>query len=1182
MLLTKEKIKTYSTDFYFQEELNSILLFVSELCEVPHAYIAISTTAGFVIKTGKDFAFSTLPDNISLVNDMIIETNTMVITSNTNSGGKATKEDVSYFPYIYFAGLPICVTENDVIGTLCLIDNSERKLSSLQIKSLEHAVSQIKSLIKLNSKNKELEDIIKSKEKQFELHCFNSNEIFFELSMEGIFIFSSDNWVRFLGHSLNEVLGKSLTDFIHPEDLEKCNAYLRTVTREQHNRSEITYRIAHKLGYYVWYTSHITVAEKEGIRFFCGNCRDVTDTVISQKKESIQKEFYEKILDQLPTDVAVFNRDHKYIYLNAAAIKNDALRKFIIGRDDFEYANHTGRDNAFAKKRRKKFIHALSTKKVIEWEDPIRRADGQITIHRRKFAPVFLEDGSLEMMIGFGVDITESKYYEEEILKSRLLTKNIIQNAAVGILVQGPQSAILDHNIAVCEMLGLSADELNSKSTFDADWKVIHVDGTDFLPEERPLDQAIRQKKPVTKIVMGVHRTLQNDLVWLLVDAIPVFDDANELLYVICTFNDITALKKAEDALKISHERFIHAGTATSDTLWDWNIVTDEMYVGDSFYSLLGRLKTNSIKSMHGFTHNIHKVDKAPYTKSLKEAINSTNSKWSFEYRLLKADGTYSYVNDKATIIRNSLGQAIQIIGAIHDVTIEKKIKDELQLSEQRFRGAFEHSYVGMAIVDIDGYWIDANNRLCEILGYSKQELEGMTFEELTYIDDLPADLSNRDKLIQGLESYFSMEKRYIHKSGLSIWVNLYVSVVKNEKGEILHFISQIIDISERKKMELENKRLIDENNYNKAAQLERAEYMYRLLAENTADLICLHSLDSTFEYVSPSVSKILGYNPDDLVHQLPELLVHPDDSATLNNTIQTIVNEKKDVSINLRLKNHVGEYKWFESKVTVIRDSTIPIRFQSSSRDISERRKAEKVIENTLIQERELNELRTNLVSTISHEFRTPMTTIRTSAEMISMYLESQDLKNSIQVEKRIYTIIEEIDRIVELMNAVLTISKNDSGKTSFNPAFVDLKKICQDLIDSSYSDRKDKRKIQTIFTGNTFKIFADKNLIEFAVSNILNNAFKYSEGSTDVLLTLVKSKKNVVLEIIDFGMGIPDKDLSKLFNTFFRASNTDGIQGTGLGLYIVKTFIEKNSGTVGIQSEIGKGTKVTCSFPI
>ena len=643
----------------------------------------------------------------------------------------------------------------------------------------------------------------------------------------------------------------------------------------------------------------------------------------AQNLDTAQKEFYKQILDRVPTEIVAFDSEHRYLYVNPAAIRNDELREFIIGKDDFEYAIHTNRNNQFAQERRNRFLTAATTKSVIEWIDEIEKNDGTTVFHTRKFAPVFNELGELEMMVGFG--------------------------------------------------------------------------------------------------------------------------------------SDITALKKAEADLKISNERFSYSSQATSDALWDWNMITDEIFVGESHATLFGHEFENNTITGSACENFIHPDDKERYFKHFNEVIFSNSKKWSDEYRYLKADGSYSYVSDKAIIIRNEKGTAIRMIGAMEDIT-------------------------------------------------------------------------------------------------------------------------------DRRNVEEQNRLLIEENNQNKNIQLNEAKNMYRLLADNTVDLICLHNLDTTFEYISPSIKKLTGYTPEELIGEFPMNFVHPKDLATIQKSYGSFITEKEDdnAHVEARFKNKKGDYIWFEIKAKIVKEDGKPVSFQTSARDITQKKEVQYAMKKALAQERELNELRTNLVSTISHEFRTPMTTIRTSAELIEMYIEGHNFIHSAQLQKRINTITEEIDRIVELMNAVLTISKHDAGKTNFKPIAFDLQQICLEVIETSYSHQMDGRKVQTHFEGDNFTVFADKNLMEYSLFNLLNNAFKYSEGSGDIVLNLKSTHNQIEIQIIDFGIGIPEKDIPKLFNTFFRASNTEGIQGTGLGLYIVKTFTNRNSGTIKVNSELGKGTQVSLHFPL
>lgn len=1072
---------------------------------------------------------------------------------------------------------PIVITNSELVGTLALIHNDQ-----LSKEAMDTCLQLVESHIELFENTIQLKREVINQNKQFESFIENSKEILYELNHLGEILYLSDSWETATGYTIEESLGKITAEYLHPNDIESVGEFLSKLVPNEKCNESVTYRVKHKKGYYIWHSSDVKLIERDGSLYYIGNCRDVTDFIKSQEEITKQKEFYGKILDRLPIDLGVWDENHRYLFLNREAIKNDELRNFIIGKDDFQYAKHTGRDESFAKSRREKFLKALENKEIVEWEDEIIDLLGNQRFFTRKFIPIYHSDGQFDMMTGYGIEITQSKKINEEILKSRQLTTSVIQNAAVGIIVQGPQSEFLEYNKSACEMLGLTEDQMIGKSSFHPHWKVVHLDGSEFKAEEHPVPQVIKNLIPVKNVTMGVHRPLTNDLVWLLVDAIPVFNDKKELVYVICTFNDITARKKAEDALIESNERFKYASQATSDALWDWNIITNEIFVGESYNLLFGYQFDNNVIPGEFCESLVHPVDKEDYENSIEKAFIENKQKWSHEYRYLKSDGSYAFVSDKAIIIRDENGNPVRMIGAMQDITQEKLLKHELQQSEERFKGAFNNSSFGSALVSLNGNWIVVNNRMTEILGYTKEEFKELSFVEFTYKDDVEIDLAYKKQMDEGEISYFHFEKRFIHKNQSLVWVHLSVSTVKDSNGNVQYYVAQVVDISERKRMEEENRLLIEENNRNKAQQLIEAKNWYRLLADNTIDLVCLHNLDSSFKYVSPSIKNLLGYTPEDLIGKYPADLVHPEDLAKFKNQIGKIIKENKRISEQVRLLNSYGEYQWFETNATLVYENNVPVSYQSSTRDITQRKKAEKIIEDTLIQERQLNELRTNLVSTISHEFRTPMTTIRTSAELIAMYIENSNFNNTPQVEKRIETITKEIDRIVELMDAVLTISKDDADKTSFNPVICNLKEICLDVIETSFAHQKDNRIVEVFFESSISTIFADINLIKYTLFNLLSNAFKYSVGFGNVKLNLKEKDENIIVEVIDNGIGIPEDDQPKLFNTFFRASNSNGIQGTGLGLYIIKTFTEKNSGSVTLESQLGKGTKVTLEFPL
>jgi len=1169
----------------FKVDFKETLSFISEICDLSYAFTTVLDSKNNLTITEIGFDTLTIPEEILYYNQNVInQKNSIIITDLKNEAEhQSKKSDSSKLEFTFFAGFPVVNDENEIVGSICILDLESKKLSNGQLKIIEYSAKQISAKLKALEQNTVLLSTIKEKETQFELFIDHSKEIIYELDHEGKFTFVSTNVSDFLGYKVAEAVGKSITLFIHPEDIQMCLNHFNYAKEIGQSKKELIYRILHKEGHYVWHSSNLKFSKKNGESVVIGNCRDVTKHIEIQQEILQQKEFYEKILDQIPTDVAVFDQNHKYLYLNHAAIKDDKLRKFIVGKDDFEYAAHTGRDDSSAKQRREKFIEAKESKNLIQWEDTVTSLDtGFTTYHDRKLNPVFNENGALEMMIGFGVNITESKKTQEEILKSKQLVSSILENIAVGILLQGPQSEILEINEAACEMLGFAKAQLIGRKSFDRLWKVIHLDGSDFQTEDHPVHKAITSLKPVKNIVMGLYRHASMDKVWLLVDAIPVFDVLGKLLYVVCSFNDISELKKIEDELKTSNERFSYSSQATSDAIWDWNMTTNEITIGPSYFEIFGHYVKNNIFLNSEWENFVHPDDKERCFMSLENAIeNKTTTKWSDEYRYLKSDGSFAHVNDKALIIRDDSGKAIRMIGAIQDITNKKKLEDELRHSEEQFKEAFEHSPAGMALIDLKGAYIEVNEKLCQMLGYSYEEMKSLTFQEITYQDDLEDDLKNKRNLDSGKILKFGVEKRFIKKDRSVVWTHMSVSLVKKNSTEN-YYIAQIIDITERKKIELQNKLLIEENNKNRTIQLNEAKNRYRFLAENSVDIICLHNLDGTFQYISPSVVNILGHTPTIIKGKSALDFVHPDDLQYVKDSFIDFIDEKTEDRTIARFLTSKGTYIWLETRANIIKEKGVKTAFQSSSRDITTRKEEEEIIKKTLAKERELNELRSNLVSTVSHEFRTPMTTIRTSAELISIYLEGHNFEKKNRLEKQLSTITGEIDRIVELMNSVLTISRNDAGKTNFHPISFDLRKMCFDVIETSFDNQIDGRQVQTNINGDNFLVFADKNLMEYTIFNILNNAFKYSKGSGDVVLKLFTSSTNINLQVIDQGIGIPQEDQPKLFNTFFRASNSNGIPGTGLGLYIVKTFTEKNSGEIKLESRLGKGTTITLQFPL
>ncbi|HCF27100.1 MAG TPA: histidine kinase [Cyanobacteria bacterium UBA11049] len=246
--------------------------------------------------------------------------------------------------------------------------------------------------------------------------------------------------------------------------------------------------------------------------------------------------------------------------------------------------------------------------------------------------------------------------------------------------------------------------------------------------------------------------------------------------------------------------------------------------------------------------------------------------------------------------------------------------------------------------------------------------------------------------------------------------------------------------------------------------------------------------------------------------------------------------------------------------------------------RDITERKRAEADIRNALEKEKELNELKSRFVSMASHEFRTPLTTILSSAELLQDYSDRWDEEKKLKHFLRIQTAV---THMTGLLNDVLLIGKAEAGKLEFKPTPLNLVSFCRELTEEMQL-AAENHTIVFCTRGDCTPTCMDEKLLRQILSNLLSNAIKYSPSGGTVKLELIGEQKTVMFHIQDRGIGIPQADLTQLFDSFHRASNVGTISGTGLGLAIVKKAVDLHNGQIFVKSEVGVGTTFTIKLPL
>lgn len=252
--------------------------------------------------------------------------------------------------------------------------------------------------------------------------------------------------------------------------------------------------------------------------------------------------------------------------------------------------------------------------------------------------------------------------------------------------------------------------------------------------------------------------------------------------------------------------------------------------------------------------------------------------------------------------------------------------------------------------------------------------------------------------------------------------------------------------------------------------------------------------------------------------------------------------------------------------------------RMVDGLQEATERRVREIELLNKLEQERELNELKSRFVSMVSHEFRTPLTTILSSSQFIRKYGHSVSPDKQ---EKHFDRIEETVEHMTNMLEEVLFIGRADADRADFNPEYFDFVIFCQDIIDQVQM-AVESHNIVFSQLGECKWINADKSLLKNIFYNLLSNAVKYSPEEAQVKFNLLCELDQFVIQIIDRGIGIPPDDLKNLFQPFHRAKNASNISGTGLGLYVTKIAVELHHGEILVDSEVGVGTTFTVKIPV
>lgn len=527
-------------------------------------------------------------------------------------------------------------------------------------------------------------------------------------------------------------------------------------------------------------------------------------------------------------------------------------------------------------------------------------------------------------------------------------------------------------------------------------------------------------------------------------------------------------------------------------------------------------------------------------------------------------------INTFARIIADSDENSITDTYSIFLTDIDEKIEFESELN--LYKSLFKSALDGF-VVEHEGRIIKANNSFAQIFGYENlEELINKDFLDLVANEDVlkVAEYLRLKENNKNAPDRFEFLGR--KRDGAFFYAELSTSVFETEGRRYLAMVAR--DVTERKRAQ---------------KVIRESEEKYRNLTENIDDFLY------TFERVggalrplfyTSAVEKVTGYSQAEFLSDARLFLkiIHPDDFQYVKTKVSELVKGslKSSLEIEFRIINKLGNIVWVRNKVNIIRNEEGEIqKLYGLVSDITLKKKAEEELRQSAADLQKVNETKDRFISIISHDLRTPFSSILGFTDLLS----TDETLSDAERKQYINYIQESSKSMLSLVNSLLDYTRLQTGRIKFETEKV----TAADLIEKSIGTVQGAALQKGIeikqLVGKDHTIFVDKDLTLQVFNNLLSNAIKFSKEGDTVTISVnpLASSRFIEFSVKDTGMGIKAENINKLFNvdTKFTSEGTAGERGSGLGLSLVKEIIEKHGGSISVESQYGKGSEFKFTLP-
>ncbi len=910
--------------------------------------------------------------------------------------------------------------------------------------------------------------------------------------------------------------------------------------------------------------------------------------------ESVEQ--YRVLSQNTPDAILRCDKNLRHLFVN------DSIRE-LFGVEPNACMNRSMREmdifnETFIKTWEENIYRVFSEKRSYEVESMTEVKGKPAYIEYRLF-PEFTDDGDVTTVLAVARDITDKKIAARKLKESEEMLHLVFDNIPQAVFWKDRNSVYLGGNKTFTESAGLKKPEdVSGKTDYDFPWR---KEESDFFVE---CDKRVMDNDTPEYHIIEKRQLADGIFSWNDTNKIPLHDDEGNVIGILGTAENITEIKKSQEALQISEERLKMALEASNDGLWDWNRETGGIYFSPRFFTMLGYEPDELENDTETFFSLIHPDDLKNVNTYFDELPGNNESLSEVEMRVKRKNGTYAWILSRGKAFKtDKKSLPIRFVGTHVDISLRKRHENiqevlfEIANSVTTTRNLdelFETIQKSLHRV------IDTTN--CYVALYDEQT-DKITLpfhrDEKDNFKEFPAGKTVTAYVIRSGKSQLVSRQRIdeLESSGeiepigtpSVSWlgvplrnsdkiIGVFVVQSYDEKirfteddVQLLEFVSDQIALAIERRMDQDH--------------LRQNQERLRKIIESSPDGLVVIDVEGGILDHNTSFPDMVRVNPTELHSRNFFDFISLSDVIRAQNSLHDTLMSSYQKNIEFRMRRDDGSEFFSETSLGVIHGSDAGREtFVIVVKNIDERKAYEFNLKIAKEKAEESDRLKTAFLSNMSHEIRTPMNAIIGFAELLS-----NDGITDIERNDFIQQINNGADSLMHLIDDIIDIAKIEAGQIRMNKSFFDLVPLLKDLkmVFSKQIIRQGKEKLRMVEDNCNFnpsvQMFTDEFRLRQIFSNLLNNAIKFTEEG-EIRFGISKISEGFIwFYVSDSGIGISKEKQAIIFERFRQGheSKTRFYGGTGLGLAISKHLVELMGGEIGIVSDLGEGSEFNFSIP-